>query len=79
METLQSKKVLRQMTEHQVGRYSQQDDVTNSDMDQSFREAKVGLYRTQRLAKSLLPYTCHDRGAGTRGRNAPLGRGGLLQ
>jgi len=39
----------------------------------------VGLYRTQGLAMSLLPYTCHDRGAGTRGRNAPLGREGLLQ
>jgi len=39
----------------------------------------VGLYRTQRLAKSLLSYTCHDRGAETRGRNAPLGREGLLQ
>ena len=39
----------------------------------------MGLYRTQRLAKSLLSYTCYSRGAETRGKSAPLGRVGLLQ
>ena len=80
METLQSKKDLKaKIAEHPVADMASKMMLPTLTWTSASEKQLVGLYRTQGLAMSLLPYTCHDRGAGTRGRNAPLGREGLLQ
>jgi len=80
METLQSKKDLKAIVaEHPVADMTSRMMPPTLTWTSASEKQLVGLYRTQGLAMSLLPYTCHDRGAGTRGRNAPLGREGLLQ
>ena len=80
METLQSKKDLKaKVAEQPVADIASRMIPPTLTWTGASEKQPVGLYRTQGLAMSLLPYTCHDRGAGTRGRSAPLGREGLLQ